>query len=786
MRIRSSLRFLAPLPFLFAYSVFAQSSSTTPYDSVDPLIGTAGGGNTFPGATLPFGMLQWSPDTDTDGWYRYEEKQLYGFSVTHLSGAGCPMYGDFAVLPTLDALTTSSGTKFMPMPFDRRDEQAHPGYYAVTLANGVRVQLTATDRAGIAQFTFPEGADMRMLINAGSSGNSIPAANENPSDHEAFGNHIEIEADGSFSGWTSGGRFCGSDSKYKVYVVGIFNRPIRTAALWQDDAILNGAKTAQGKHTAAWVDFGTNRVRPRRLARGSGRLAPETTTQSPLPLELKVGISFVSEGGARENLEREIPGWEFEQVHHKARSTWSALLNRVVVEGGTADQQKIFYTGVYHSFLSPNLFNDEDGGYIGFDDKPKSLADTKQKAQYANFSDWDIYRNTVQWLSLFEPERASDMMESLVNDAEQSGWLPRWPAANDVTYVMGGDSPVAVLSSSYAFGAQKFDTEKALKYMVKGGTEPGDGPHHNSERPFVAEYMKAGYSPVDQDSIAASRTLEYASDDFAIAQFAKAIGRHEEYEQFLRRSENWKTLVDPETHWIRPRNADGSWLAGFDPELSLPKRPDAPVSTDQMGFEEGNTYQYSFMVPFDYSGLFAAMGGEQVVEPRLDKFFTSLRCWGQPCFNIENEPDFVTPYAYVFLGKPWKTQEVVTRIGKETFMATPDGIPGNDDLGATSGVYVWNALGFYPAVPGVGALVIGTPMFDKATLNFAGGRTVVVSREGQGIYVQQVTLNGASYPSSWLPISRIRTGMNQLQFKMGAEPNMQRGTAPEDRPPSFR
>ena len=761
MCVHSSLYGLLLLPSLFVSSVLAQSS-TAPYDSVDPLIGTAGGGNTFPGATLPFGMVQWSPDTNTDAWYKYDEKQLYGFSLTHISGAGCPLYGDFAVLPVLDELTSSPGTKFTPVAFDRKDEKAQPGYYAVTLNNGVGVELTVAERAGIAKFTFPQGSNMRMLINAGSSANSIPSPNENPRDLEAFGNHIEIEPDGSFSGWTSAGRFCGSDSHYKVFVAGRFSKHQKSVSLWQDGAL--GSKSASGKHTGAWFDFGKERE-----------------------ILLKVGISFVSEAGAQANLKKEIPDWDFERIHKQARDTWSTLLNRVAVEGGTGDQRKIFYTGVYHSFLSPTLFSDEDGQYMGFDDKPHSLAGTKQRAQYANFSDWDIYRNTVQWQALFEPERESDMMQSLVNDAEQSGWLPRWPAANDVTYVMGGDSPAAVLSSSYAFGARDFDTSKALDYMVKAGTQPGVGPHHNSERPFLAEYLKVGYAPVDKDHIAASRTLEYASDDFAIAQFAKAIGRDEEYRHFLKQSENWKTLVDPETRWIRPRNSDGSWMAGFDPERSTPKRYEgAGEGGDQMGFEEGNTYQYSFMVPFDYPALFAAMGGEQVVEARLDHFFTALRCWGKPCFNIENEPDFVTPYAYVFLGKPWKTQEVVTRIGKETFKATPDGIPGNDDLGATSGVYVWNALGFYPAVPGVGGVVLGTPMFDRATLQLAGGRTVVISREGHGIYVQQLMLDGIPYPSSWLPVSKIHSGTNQLRFKMGVEPNMERGTAAEDRPPSFR
>ena len=761
MRVHSSLCGLALLTILFASSVLAQSS-ITPYDSVDPLIGTAGGGNTFPGATLPFGMVQWSPDTDTDAWYKYNEKQLYGFSLTHISGAGCPLFGDFAVLPKIDEITIGAGTVSVHVPFDRRDEEAHPGYYAVTLTDGVRVELTVGDRAGIARFTFPNEVDAGLTINAGSSANSIANPNDEPRIREAFGNHIEVNPDGSFSGWTSAGRFCGSDSHYKLFVAGRFNKPLKSASLWQDDSL--ESKSASGKHTGAWFDFGKERE-----------------------ILLKVGVSFVSEAGARANLEKEIPGWDFEHVHQQARDKWSALLNRVAFKGGTDGQRKIFYTGVYHSFLSPTLFSDEDGQYMGFDDKVHSNASTKQKAQYANFSDWDIYRNTVQWQALFEPERESDMMQSLVNDAEQSGWLPRWPAANDVTYVMGGDSPAAVLSSSYAFGALNFDTSKALEYMVKAGTQTGIGPHHNSERPFLTDYMKTGYAPVDKDHIAASRTLEYASDDFAIAQFAKAIGRDDEYRHFMKQSENWKTLVDPETHWIRPRNSDGSWMAGFDAERSTPKRYEgAGEGGDQMGFEEGNTYQYSFMIPFDYPALFAAMGGEQVVEPRLDHFFMALRCWGKPCFNIENEPDFVTPYAYVFLGKPWKTQDVVTRIGKETFKAAPDGIPGNDDLGATSGVYVWNALGFYPAVPGVGGLVLGTPMFDHATLQLAGGRTVVISREGHGIYVQQVMLNGVPYTNTWLPLSKIHSGMNELRFKMGADPNTQRGTAPEDRPPAFR
>ena len=750
---------LIPLSLCIAIACFAQS----PYDAVNPIIGTDGGGNTFPGATLPFGMIQWSPDTNTDAWYIHHDTQITGFSLTHVSGAGCPLYGDFAVLPTTAELSASPGSSIAPYAaaFDHSKEDAHPGYYAVTLANGIRVEIAAGVRSGMARFIFPEGVAARLLVNGGSSANTHDAKQAGS---EAYGNQIALDSANSFAGSVSAGGFCGSNSHYKLYVTGQFNKPYKTTKLWQDDAIFADTKSAQGKHTGAWLDFGNEHE-----------------------VLLKVGLSFVSQEGAAANLNQEIAGFDFDDVHDRARQTWSQMLGRVAVEGGTPDQRAIFYTGLYHSLLSPSVFSDHDGNYTGFDNKVHALAGSKQGVQYANFSDWDIYRNTVQLQALLDAPRESDVVQSLVNDAEQSGWYPRWPAANDVTYVMGGDSPVALISSAFAFGAQNFDVETALKYMVKAGTQPGMGPHNNSERPFLPEYLKLGYVPGDNDEISASRTLEFANDDFAVAQFAKATGKDAEYRSFLKQSQNWKNLLDPTTTWIRPRNADGTWQPDFDAERSLPKRHWGDgLSSDQKGFEEGNTWQYSFMIPFDYPALFAAMGGDDKVIPRLDRFFLKLRCWGEPCYNIENEPDFVVPYAYVFAGQPWKTQEVVTRIAKEVFKNAPDGIPGNDDLGATSGVYVWDALGFYPAVPGVGGLILGTPMFDKITLRLSGGKTLIVSRNGSGIYVQKVTLDGANFPKDWLPIAKLHPGKTELDFTVGPTPDKERGGAKSDRPPSFR
>jgi predicted alpha-1,2-mannosidase len=753
LRLKFAVR--CALAISLSTAILSAQKTPTPYDLVDTFIGTAGGGNTFPGATLPFGMVQWSPDTNQDAWYRYNEKSIYGFSLMHISGAGCPLYGDFAVLPIPGTLTASPASNLASyaQPFDHSNEQAHPGYYAVTLASGVRVEITVTERAGIARFIFPKGVPARLLVNSGSSthGNGGASPSNLAKQDE---NAIELTGSQSFRAWSHAGHFCSTNSHYTIHAAGDFDKPFTTSALWQNDTILKDAKSAQGTYTGAWLDFGDARK-----------------------VTLKIGISFVSAEGAQVNLDKEIPSWDFEKTAHSARQTWDALLNRFSSKGGTDDQRKIFYTGVYHSFLSPNIFSDEDGQYMGFDLKPHSLAGTRQHAQYSNFSDWDIYRNTVQLQALFFPQESSDMMQSLVNDAEQSGQLPRWEAANDVTYVMGGDSPTPVIASAYAFGARSFDAETALKYMVKAATETD----HNRERPRLKQYLTLGYVPSD-DRIGASMTLEYASDDFAIAQLAKALGHSDVSEKFLKQSQNWKNLLDPETGWIRPRAADGTWLKNFDAELSLPKGN----NSDQWGFEEGNTYQYTFMIPFDYPALFAAIGGEQKVTPRLDKFFVKLRCWGQPCYNIENEPDFVAPYAYVFAGQPWKTQLVVTRIGKETFKAAPDGIPGNDDLGATSGVYVWNALGFYPVVPGVGGLAVGTPLFNRITLHLAEGRTLDIHKTGDGIYVKQLTLNGTPYANTWLPLDKIHPGTTRIVFTTQPEPDTHRGTAVSDRPPAFR
>lgn len=736
------------------------TAQSTLLHNVDPMIGTANDGNTYPGATLPFGMIQWSPDT-RENFYYYKDKELRGFSLTHLSGVGCPIFGDMPILPMSTRPSDRRDPEhFETTTFEHSNEIAEPGYYSVVLADGTRVELTVSDRSGIGRLTYAKGQHAGLLINgAGSASTDVHMAFLPPVGREHDGQSLTFHKDGTLTGTVTAGGFCGSPTKYTLYVAFAFENKPASQALWQDGQAKPGAATVAGKRAVAWVDLGSQ---PTQI--------------------VKVGLSYVSEDNARANLIAELPGWDFDAAKRKAQERWTNTLSRITLEGASESDRRIFYTGLYHELIGQTLFSDVNGEYIGFDQKVHHLREG-QKGQYTNISDWDIYRNTVQFQSLLFPQEASDLAQSLVNDAEQLGSYPRWANANDGTYVMGGDSPPIILASIYAFGAKNFDAQTALKYAVKVATTPGLGQHDRPERVDLANYLKLGYIPAT-DPISVSETIEINNADFATAQLAQSLGDTASRDLLLKHAENWRNLMDPETKWLRPRQPDGTWLAGFDAEKSMPKRPNAPLSTDQHGFEEGNTYQYTFMLPFDYQGLFDAIGDNAVVEKRLDHFFQKLVCWGEPCFNMANEPDFVTPYAYTFLGKPWKTASVVTRVENETFNTTPGGIPGNDDLGATSGVYLWNTLGMYPAIPGLGGVVLGTPRFERAVVHLGNGNTLTIHRHGQGNYVGDVKVNGKPQQSSWLTVDKLLDRNTQIDFEMSEQPGSW-ATGATERPPSL-
>lgn len=738
-------------------------SSLSAYDSVDTFIGTAADGNTFPGATLPFGMMQWSPDTRADGWFHYGDKSIRGFSLTHISGAGCSVYADVPILPWPiyeggSGPVVSKTFDDTSLIFSHEHESAQPGYYSVEANTasdtGVKTELTVTQRAGIGRFYFPAGAGRMLLFKA------VASATINAKNREGDTSTIEIRGKDTIVGSVHSGGFCESPTNYVLYFAARFEKPFASFGTWTDKIAPN-TTSATGHHAGAYVSFATGAE----------------------PVVMKIGISFVSIDNAEANLASEIPGWDFDAVHASARTAWTKMFDQVQAEGGTPEQRTIFYTGLYHMLLSPNLFSDSNGDYIGFDQKVRRLPPGQQ--QFANFSDWDIYRDVVQFQSLLLPEQTGQMMQSLVRDAEQSGWLPRWPVANDVSYVMGGDSPAILLSEAYAFGARGFDLKSALHFMIQGATEPGKGPHNNSERPGLSDYLTKGYVPVsDEQEAAASITLEYASADFAVSRFAAALGDQAHESSLLGSSQNWRSLFDQDGGWIRPRTADGRFLEGWDPDHLLPHHKNWDKD-NQMGFEEGSTWQYSFMIPHNYSGLFQTMGGNSSVVPKLDRFFEKLSGWALPNFTVTNEPDFCAPYAYLWTGNPWKTQQVIDRIRRETFTTKPDGLPGNDDLGATSGVYVWNAIGMYPAIPGVDGFALGTPMFPRVTMHLGNGSSVEILSRGQGVYVHSVKVNGEPQESSWLGLSALSQKHNRVEFGLGTEPDHVWAVKPASFPLSF-
>ena len=753
------MRYLPALLLLVSCLTFAQSTSApAPYDAVDPFIGTAEGGNTFPGATLPFGMIQWGPDTQADGWYHYPDKTIRGFSLTHISGAGCSIYADVPILPLTGELTRVPDASFADVfTFSHDHEQAHPGYYAVEANNGIKTELTVTARAGIGRFSFPADALRTLIFEAGNSA-TIPDE-KRKGDTSA----VEIRGNNTLVGSVHSGGFCGSNTNYTLYFVAKFSKPFASFGTWTD-ALKPGTKSASGHKAGAWVSF----------SRGGA------------PIVVKVSVSFVSIENAAANLKAEVPGWDFDAVKTAATARWTRMLQKIEVDGGTHDERTNFYTGLYHMLLSPNLFSDVNGDYIGFDSKVRRLK--PGEAQYANYSDWDIYRNVVQLQSLLLPAESSQMAQSLVRDAEQSGWLPRWPVANDVSYVMGGDSSAILISTAYAFGARKFDTASALRSMVKGATVVGKGPHDQELRPWLGDYLAKGYIPVvvggNNEEQTASIVLEYNSADFAISRFAEAMGDHDNAARLLRQSQTWRTLFDPESGFIRPRTTDGKFVQGWNPDRLEPHKTNWDKD-NQLGFEEGSTWQYTWMIPHNYAGLLRAMGGAENALPKLDKFFEKLTGWAGPTFTVTNEPDFCAPYVYVWTGNAWKTQQIIDRIRRETFKPKPEGLPGNDDLGATSGVYVWNALGMYPVIPGVGGMVIGTPMFPRAVVKSGNGKTLEITASGKGIFVHSAKLNGKNHASTWIPLASLSAPRNKLEFVMSEQPDKAWGSQPENLPPSF-
>jgi predicted alpha-1,2-mannosidase len=742
---------------------------------VDPFVGTAdsplpdylGGnasGNTFPGATLPFGMVQFSPDTlngfgpEDRGSYVYKDTAVRGFSLTHLSGPGCPVFGDVPFMPFAGRVEKSpaAAPNDYAAKFSHEKESAAPGFYEVALESGIKVSLTATTRTGFAVFDFPKSKDATLLVNVGRNASGVQEA------------EWYAEGDRRMTGMVASGAFCGTRNRYVLYFAAEFDRPFAAFGSWDGERLLPGVSPARGgKQTGGYVTFDNS----------SGNT-----------VRMKVGVSYVSVEKARANLRAENSAWDFEAVRARARARWNEALGRVRVGGGAEGQTRVFYTALYHALLHPTTFSDADGEYVGFDDR---VHKAPGRTQYTNFSGWDIYRSHSPLVAWLFPEEAADMAQSLVNDAEQGGGgLPKWPVANDESGAMYGDPAVPIIASTWAFGARDFDTRAALRVMLKGATDPETRSKSYLVRPGLADFIRYGYIPMEQKGLRGSPSvaLEYETADFALAQFARAQGDLKTHAEMMRRAQFWTRLFDPQTRYIRGRWADGSWLPGFDFKAMLykPELPWRPES--HKSYVEGNATQYTWMIPHNLRAVVERIGGNEAAVARLDGFFTELNAGpDRPYFFIGNEPVFPVPWVYNYVGQPWKTQGTARRVLTELFTPEPGGIPGNDDLGATSSWVVFASVGLYPIIPGVGGFSVNSPVFPEIDIRQKGG--AVLSIRGRGAaakspYVQALLLNGRPYEKTWIPFEAIARG-GALDFTLGPDPNTRWAVSADAAPPSF-
>ena len=771
----------------------AQDAAKDPAAYVNPFIGTANGGNTFPGAVLPFGMVQWSPENTrgestrraAPGGYHYDATRTKGFSLTHLSGTGCRgASGDVPFMPYVGAVTTSPSADARDATYATRfshvNETASPGYYEVRLTSGVKVELTVTARTGSGRFSYPPGSPAVMLVRT--------------SDSEVGSGDAQVTIDPdkrTVSGSVSSGNFCGylgtvnRRNYYTLHFVAVFDQPFASLGTWVDGEVKPGATTASGG-----TGYGAEGIPA--AGKGSGAYLGFDTSRGST-VNVRVGISYVSLANAAANLQAENPpGTTFESVRGSARETWNGWLRRIQVEGGTRSQLVQFYTALYHSLFHPNLFSDVNGEYWGFDQKPHKLAGT-QKAQYANFSGWDVYRSQLQLVALLDTKVASDIAQSLLNQADQNGGVwDRWTHNSGATYVMAGDPAAVSVASILAFGAGDFDVKSAFASLYKAATVPtpldlskeGCPVECRGQRPSLDKWLTLGYIPTVSNSWGgAGETLEDVSADFALAQLARRLGDAAKHRELMKRAQNWQNLYNPkatpERGYIQNRNEDGTWPK-FD-----------PASTE--GFAEGSSAQYTWMIPFNARGLFDKMGGNDKANERLDDFFHNpdgswaLTGSGGLRAELDNEPSVGAPWMYLYSGRPWQAQQIVRLAVNKLWSDAPYGIPGNDDLGSMSSWYVFATMGMYPNYPGRAEMVLGSPLFPRVVLTRDNGKTLTVKAEGAGAeqpFVQSLKVDGRAATKTWLPESFVAEG-GVLEFRLSATPNKAWGSAPADAPPSF-
>jgi predicted alpha-1,2-mannosidase len=757
----------------------AAAAVSNPASLVNPFIGTTNGGDTFPGADAPFGMVQWSPDTTSrppGGGYQYNDSSITGFSLTHLSGPGCGADGDVPVLPTVGAVNTSATDSF-----SHSNESASAGFYQVALDNGVTTALTATTRTGMADFTFPASTEANLIFKLGGSQNGDSAA--------SFTVVSNTEVEGS----VTSENFCGGSPPWTVNFDMRFSQPFTTNGTFSSARIRAGARRLSVKQDKA-------KVRPKTVSPSTpekpdhpvyhGALPAKDATVTPAltgpngayltfnttsnqTVLAKVGISFVSIPNAVNNLNTENPGWNFAATKAAAQTAWNNQLGKIGISGGTAAQQVNFYTALYHALLHPNVYSDDNGQYTGVDGKVHTV-DSGHGAFYTNFSGWDIYRSQAQLEALVDPSAASDTAQSMVDDYAQDGMLPKWLLNNGENETMVGDPADAIIADYYAFGATNFNTSAALSDMVTEATTAND------IRPGLNYLNAPGYMPHDGSYGCCnfygpiSTTLEYNTADFAISALAGALGNTGDQATFADRAQDWRNVLDPNSGFDQPRDANGTWPGGFDPSSGN-------------DLVEGTSWIYTGMVPFDLAGLAAAKGGDAAMNAYLGTVLRSFTGANGYAW-VGNEPSIELPWEYDYTGEPYLTQQTVREIQDQIWTDTPSGLAdGNDDLGEMSSWYVWSALGMYPQTPGTSTLALGSPLFTTATITLPSGSTLTINGNGaadNAPYVQSATWNGGAWNNAYAPAGAITSG-GTLTYTLGTTANTSWAAGAAAAPPSY-
>lgn len=736
---------------LFASSVMATAQDDlTSY--VNPFIGSGGHGHVFVGANVPFGAVQLGPQNIHKGWdwtsgYHYSDSIVIAFSHTHLSGTGCADLGDIGFMPFTGEKTPKVGTQeniagSTSSYYRHEKETAKPGYYAVSLENGIDVELTATERVGYHHYHFNSVATPHVLVDLvnANSGNVFESGITKIDDTTIQGYRYS-------NGWAT---------PHKIFFYAKFSEPMTEFDIYNDDVHADGT-SLNDKKVKAVLTF-------------DGFITD---------LNVKVAVSSVSCENAKMNMDQEGESWDFNQVREDAREKWNKMLSKIEIDG-TDRQKTIFYTALYHAFIAPVLYSDVNGDFRGMDDK---IYSDNGFTNYSIFSLWDTYRTLHPMFTIIAPEVLPDMMNSMLSIYDQNGKLPIWPLYMDETNCMPGYSSVPVIADAYLKGIGGFDPERALRYMVSTATNP--------KQRAVSDFMKYGYIPADCIGEATSINLEYAADDWGLALMAKKMGKADIYKQFIKRGKSYQLLFDKKILKIHPKMKDGSWYEPYSP-FRLDHR-------DNVGdFTEGNGWQYTFMVPQDPEGLIALHGSDDAFIRNLDELFVAEGYHGEDVppdvsgfvgqYAHGNEPVHHIPYLYAYAGAQWKTAERVRMLQEKFYTDEPDGYCGNEDCGQMSAWHIMSALGFFQVNPSNGIYVIGSPSFNNATIRLPMGKTFKViahDNSEKNVYVKEAKLNGIAYKSAYLTYQDIMNG-GTLELFMSPTPNKSFGASNKFRPKSAR